>query len=64
MAKETCALCNEVLKEQVVALDGFLFCSKCCALDHIKSDLISNLDGYAESIYNESAETILLEDIT
>lgn len=64
MAKETCALCNEALSEEVVALDGLLFCSKECAIKHIKIDIMLNLDGYAESIYNENSETILLEDIT
>lgn len=49
--------------EEVHAVQGDLFCSKECAVEHIADTIVRSATKRAFDIYNNCAETVLPSDI-
>lgn len=49
--------------EEVHAVQGDLFCSEDCAIEHIARNIIRSAHDMAHDIYSDCAETVLPGDI-
>lgn len=60
-----CAKCNAILikYEEVHALNGELFCSRKCAIEHYMNDIIMNAKEMAIEAYDSEAEVVAAADI-
>jgi len=60
-----CPVCKRVLvgQELVHAIDGQLFCSKTCAVQHLTDDYILNAKEMALEAYASNAELVATEDV-
>ncbi len=60
-----CAHCNKnlALLETIHTVDGQLFCSKGCAIDHLTNEIIINAKEAATEAYNDTAEVVTPVDI-
>lgn len=60
-----CAHCrkNLALVDEVVAVDGLLYCSEACAIIHLTNENIMNAKAQAIKHYDEAAEIVRTADI-
>ena len=65
MEENVCAGCCKDLRKvkEIHAVEGMLYCSKKCAVNHQASIIIASAMDTAEEWYNNCAETITPRDI-